>query len=186
MSKEFIIADTHFSHANVIDFEKRPFNSTEEMDEKLIKAWNDVVGKTDIVYHLGDFCFGGKKKWRYILDNLKGNIVFIKGNHDKSKIVNGMVNEGLLNEVYPLGTVLKRDGLFLNLSHYPLMIGDRFRQYSVHGHIHGESMDTAYHINVGVDNPFTHAITEGQPFGTPICMDKMVDELKRVEAERME
>src|SRR5699024_6689043 len=146
--------------------------------------WNSTVGKTDTVYHLGDVCFGGKKRWRNILDNLKGNIILIKGNHDKSKIINGMLREGLLHEVHPLGTVLKRGGLFLNLSHYPMMIGNRHRQYSVHGHIHAESMNTEYHVNVGVDNPFTHARTEGEPFGTPISMDKLVDDLKRTEQER--
>lgn len=182
---EFIISDTHFSHSNVINFEDRPFNSVDEMDEAMIAAWNDVVGKTDIVYHLGDVCFGSKQKWRYILDKLKGNIILIKGNHDKSKIINGMAREGLLTEVHSLGTVLKRDGLFLNLSHYPMMIGERHRQYSVHGHIHSYSMPSRYHVNVGVDNVFTKALTEGHPFGTPIEMEKLVTELQDVEKERI-
>lgn len=181
---EYITADTHFSHANVIDFEDRSFSNITEMNESLINAWNNVVRKTDTVYHLGDFCFGGKAKWREILDNLKGNIVLIKGNHDKTKIVNAMHREGLLMEVHPFGTVLKRDGLFLNLSHYPAMIGNRRRQYSVHGHIHAESMPTEYHVNVGVDNVFSKVMTEGKPFGTPINMMDLVDELQRIEKER--
>ena len=181
---EFITADTHFSHKNIVDFENRPFNDVEEMDEALISAWNDAVGKTDTVYHLGDFCFGGKKRWRTILDRLKGDIVLIKGNHDKSKIISGRLHEGLLAEIHPLGTVLKREGLFLNLSHYPMMIGERSRQFSVHGHIHSESMDTEYHVNVGVDNVFAKAMTEGKPFGTPIAMTELVEELKSIEKER--
>lgn len=181
---EFIVADTHFSHKNIIDFENRPFESIEDMNVKMIEAWNSVVGKHDTVYHLGDFCFGSKSEWRRILDDLKGNIVLIKGNHDKTRIIRGLLREGYLHEVHPLGTVIRREGLFLNLSHYPLMIGNRRRQYSIHGHIHGDSMDTEYHVNVGVDSPFTKTITENRPFGTPINMDDLVQELLRKEKER--
>jgi calcineurin-like phosphoesterase family protein len=42
-------ADTHFHHAAVIDYCKRPFSSVEEMDEAMVAAWNARVSKTDIV-----------------------------------------------------------------------------------------------------------------------------------------
>lgn len=34
--KVFFKSDTHFNHANIIDFCKRPFGSVEEMNEALI------------------------------------------------------------------------------------------------------------------------------------------------------
>ena len=52
--KTFFTSDLHFGHENVIKFDERPFNSVEEMDEELIKRWNNKVGKGDIVYVLGD------------------------------------------------------------------------------------------------------------------------------------
>ena len=58
-NKVFFTSDTHFYHANIINFCKRPFANVETMNEALIENWNAVVGVDDIVFHLGDFCFGG-------------------------------------------------------------------------------------------------------------------------------
>ena len=55
MAKKFYISDTHFGHFNAIDFDHRPFKTTEEMDEALIKNWQDTVQEEDNVYILGDF-----------------------------------------------------------------------------------------------------------------------------------
>lgn len=82
MGKIFYIADYHFGHANVIRFDKRPFNSAEEMDKTMIDNWNDVVGKDDTVYILGDFCWNTEERWIEILDQLNGKKVLIRGNHD--------------------------------------------------------------------------------------------------------
>ena len=53
--KRYLIADLHFGHTNVIEYEQRPFNSVQEMDEALIKLWNSIVKSDDLVYVLGDF-----------------------------------------------------------------------------------------------------------------------------------
>lgn len=44
----YFTADMHFGHENVIKFDNRPFKSLEEMDEELIKRWNNKVGKADL------------------------------------------------------------------------------------------------------------------------------------------
>ena len=48
--KIFLIGDMHFMHRNIIKYCNRPFKDVEDMTEKLIKNWNSVVGKNDIVY----------------------------------------------------------------------------------------------------------------------------------------
>lgn len=181
---EFIISDTHHLHKNILDFEDRPFENNEQMEAEMITAWNNTVGKNDTVYHLGDFCFGSQKEWARILDQLKGKIILIKGNHDKSKIVERMVRDQLLEEVHPLGTILRRENLFLNMSHYPLLIGNRHRQYSIHGHLHSKVTGEPYHVNVGVDNPYM--LKKGRPFGAPLPLDELVEDLKVLEELRIE
>ena len=43
MEKIWFIADSHFSHKNVIDYCNRPFCSVEEMNSALIYNWNKIV-----------------------------------------------------------------------------------------------------------------------------------------------
>lgn len=78
----YYIADLHISHAHVIEYDNRPFSCIEEMDETLIANWNSVVSKNDTVYVIGDFIWKKEQEWSPILEELKGNIVLIKGNHD--------------------------------------------------------------------------------------------------------
>lgn len=52
------------------------------MNETLIDNWNKTVGPTDVVYHLGDFCFAGAAAWYSLLGQLNGRIHLILGNHE--------------------------------------------------------------------------------------------------------
>lgn len=171
----FFISDQHFRHNNILQLENRPFTSLEEMESSMIKAWNDVVRKNDEVMVLGDFCFGNHKAWIEILDQLKGKVTLIKGNHCSSKVVNKVINEGYIHEYHPLGTVMKVEKHILNLSHYPMEIGNRPRNWSIHGHIHSYNGTDANMINVGVDNNFAKSFN--RPFGTPISLEELVDRL---------
>ena len=54
------------------------------MDAELIRRWNEKVGKSDLVYVLGDMIW---KTLNGDADNLirslNGQIILIKGNHDR-------------------------------------------------------------------------------------------------------
>lgn len=191
MKKEtniWFISDTHFRHKNILEFENRPFKSIEEMEAAMIDAWNNVVKKIDTVYLLGDFCFGNHKAWLEILDYLKGNIVLIKGNHDKSKIIKRMLNEGLLKEIHEVGTILKVDKYILNLTHYPLEIGERPFNFNISGHIHHKHNTYINQINVGVDSPFMHEYYKKQnvPFGTPVSLEYLIDKIEIINKQILE
>ena len=54
----FFTSDTHFFHEGIIRFCNRPFGSVEEMNETLIRNWNEKVPEDGTVFHLGDFAFG--------------------------------------------------------------------------------------------------------------------------------
>ena len=73
----YFTSDTHFRHSRIIELCNRPFGDVEEMNEVMIANWNRVVGKDDIIFHLGDFCFGGSEVWNSILDRLNGKIYLI-------------------------------------------------------------------------------------------------------------
>lgn len=85
MTTTFFIGDTHFGHKNIITFDStkphRPFATIEEHDAELVRRWNSVVGAKDVVYHLGDFCFGSKNL--EIAAQLKGDKRLVMGNHDR-------------------------------------------------------------------------------------------------------
>ena len=84
--KIFLIGDTHFFHRNIIRYCNRPFKDVEDMNEKLIKLWNNVVGNNDIVYVVGDFALCGKNKIIEIGQRLNGRKRLIMGNHDQASI----------------------------------------------------------------------------------------------------
>ena len=77
----YLSADHHFWHTNVIEYCKRPYSSVEEMNEKLIVAWNCTVNPTDVVYYLGDFSMACRPV-ETITPRLNGIKKLIPGNHD--------------------------------------------------------------------------------------------------------
>lgn len=77
-------SDTHFGHANIIRYCRRPFTSVEYMNGHMIREWNNRVQPEDEVWHCGDFAFGkdGEKVTRWVRPLLRGKIHLIRGNHD--------------------------------------------------------------------------------------------------------
>ncbi len=87
MPAVFLVSDTHFGHMGVCRFMRndgvtklRPWDSAEEMDEAMVKAWNERVRPNDKVYHLGDVVIN--RKALKTLARLNGDKVLIRGNHD--------------------------------------------------------------------------------------------------------
>ena len=88
MPATFLVSDTHFGHVGVCKFthpedptvKLRPWDTPEEMDEEMIRRWNDRVRPNDKVYHLGDVVIN--RKALPTLARLNGDKVLIRGNHD--------------------------------------------------------------------------------------------------------
>lgn len=149
MSKNFYIADYHFGHTNVIRFDSRPFNSAEEMDQKMIENWNSVVGTDDTVYILGDFCWDKEERWIEILDQLKGNKVLIRGNHDLKTMSQQLRNKFQYIKDY---VEVKDNGKRVILSHYPMPF--------YRGSYNSDIVHLYGHIHVTIENDFMEHIRE--------------------------
>lgn len=91
MPAVFLVSDTHFGHAGVCRFLRndgvtklRPWDNPEEMDEEMVKRWNERVRPNDKVYHLGDVVIN--RRALDIMSRLNGDKVLIRGNHDIFKL----------------------------------------------------------------------------------------------------
>ena len=166
-SKIFLTSDTHWGHANILGFCNRPFANVEEMNHKLIENWNNKVPTDGLVFHLGDFAWGGYPFWKNIRSQLNGEIILIKGNHDEKNITPTAAEE-LCKFVTPQMKI-RVEGRAVYLNHNPfLCYGGTYRDpkglvYQAFGHVHsgpgakgldvdrlGILFPTQY--DVGVDN----------------------------------
>ena len=91
MPAVWLVSDTHFGHEKTCTVFKRadgsplrPFTSAEEMDDEMVRRWNERVRPNDKVYHLGDVVIN--RKALKTLSRLNGDKVLIKGNHDIFKL----------------------------------------------------------------------------------------------------
>ena len=93
MAKTFVISDTHFNHAGILEFKDyigkpvRGFDSIEQMNQCMLDNWNDTVGPKDTVIHCGDVLFGlDKVDWLTAnFAKLPGKKRLVLGNHDNPK-----------------------------------------------------------------------------------------------------
>ena len=77
--KIFLCSDTHFGHTKLIEYCHRPI----DFGTKILKAL-EVIGKNDMLIHLGDFCIGNDKDWhKDFFKVLKTQrVILVRGNHD--------------------------------------------------------------------------------------------------------
>jgi calcineurin-like phosphoesterase family protein len=132
-AKLWVVSDTHFCHKNILIYEaaNRPFKDRDEMNEALIQRWNERVGKTDLVLHLGDFSFGNKNRIKDIVARLNGRIWLLLGNHDREQHYNWqeLGFERSIKHPFLL------DGRFI-FSHEPLNEIPE-EHINIYGHVHG-------------------------------------------------
>jgi calcineurin-like phosphoesterase family protein len=172
MPATFLVSDTHFGHAGVTKFLRedgtklRPWDSAEEMDEYMVKAWNERVRPTDKVYHLGDVVIN--RRALPILSRLNGDKVLIRGNHDIFK------DEDYNPYFRSLRGYHVMNGMIL--SHIPIHEASLGRfGVNIHGHLHAgrvmkdDAVDVRY-----------HCVCVEQTDFAPILLEDVV---KRIEAE---
>lgn len=138
-NNEFVTSDTHFGHANIIKYSNRPFKDKDEMDEEMIRRWNEKIPQENaIVYFLGDIAFyRDHKKTVAVLNRLHGTKRLVKGNHDKKRL-NPEVAKCFewVKDYYESST---EDGVKVVMCHYPFLTWNKSHRdaWCLHGHSHG-------------------------------------------------
>ena len=82
--RQFVTADLHLGHDNMIELCHRPFRDGAHMNSELLRRFNERVKPEDSCFHLGDFCFrsSGSNKAKDWLAQMNGHVILVKGNHD--------------------------------------------------------------------------------------------------------
>ena len=144
----YFTSDTHYNHTNICrgvtrwtDAEDvtRDFKTLDQMNDRIVNGINDVVGPDDILFHLGDWSFGGFESIYKFRDRINcNNIHLVLGNHDHHierdrediRQIFSSVNQYVELEV-------NKQHNFV-LMHYPIMSWNNMNDgvIHLHGHVH--------------------------------------------------
>jgi calcineurin-like phosphoesterase family protein len=151
-------SDTHFNHANIIDYSSRPFVDLAEMETAMIAKWNALVKPGDTVYHLGDFALSRGRTHSELIDRLlsrlNGQKWLIVGNHDRDEVTKShrWNKIAYYHEIkIDLGGEHKQR---IVMCHYALRVWNQMHRgaWMLHGHSHGNLTDIGGKtLDVGVD-----------------------------------
>jgi calcineurin-like phosphoesterase family protein len=183
----FLYSDPHFSHYGVCKFLRsdgvtklRPWDNPEEMDDELVRRFNERVGPTDKCYFLGDVAIN--RRGLRVLERLNcKNLVLIRGNHDIFKL------EDYTEYFRDVRGYHVMNGLIL--SHVPVH-ADSLARFgcNLHGHLHANRVMKACGVNAEtgevlygneIDTRY-HSVCVEQTDFAPILFE---DVLKKITAE---
>lgn len=187
MPATFLVSDTHFGHAGVCRFthpddpgvKLRPWSDPDEMDEEMIRRWNETVRPSDKVYHLGDVVIN--RKALPTLHRLNGDKVLIRGNHDIFR------DEEYRRYFRELRAYHVLNGMIL--SHIPVHEASLGRfGVNIHGHLHATRVKRARGVDARTGDvlygntidPRYHCVCVEQTDFRPILLE---DVYKRIQAE---
>lgn len=129
--KIFVSSDLHLDHQNIIEMTARPFrrDDIKIMNEILISNWNNIVSDNDTVIFLGDLTYNlDPSDSQQYFEQLNGNIIFIRGNHDSVEYESFTEYE----------LTYKKHKLFF--VHNPKNAPLNYEGWIIHGHTHNSRM----------------------------------------------
>jgi len=185
MPSVFLVSDTHFGHAGVCRFTRndgvtklRPWDNADEMDEDMVKAWNDRVRPNDKIYHCGDVVIN--RRSLSIMSRLNGDKVLIRGNHDIFK------DDDYRQYFRELRAYHVMNGLIL--SHIPVHEASLGRfGCNIHGHLHANRVMKARGVDARtgeilysdeIDPRYYNVSVEQLPDFAPILFEDVLKKIK--------
>lgn len=162
MKNIWFTSDTHYHHKNIVrgttswegaTDKCRDFKTLEEHDTTLVDNINSLVKPDDILFHLGDWSFGGHEQIRHFRERLQcQEIHLILGNHDqhiepidspyRSLFASVQHYKEITTKVDPTKTKYFGKHKFI-LSHFAMRVWNKSHHGSImlHGHSHGTLPD---------------------------------------------
>jgi calcineurin-like phosphoesterase family protein len=175
MPAVFLVSDTHFGHAGVCRFMRndgvtklRPWDNPDEMDEEMVRRWNETVRPNDKVYHLGDVVIN--RKALKTLGRLNGDKVLIRGNHDIFR------DDEYRQHFRELRAYHVMNGMIL--SHIPIHPESLSRfGTNIHGHLHANRVMSEVWGKYEID-PRYHCVCVEQTDFRPILFEDVIKRIK--------
>jgi len=175
MPSVFLVSDTHFGHAGVCRFLRddgvtklRPWDNPDDMDEEMVKRWNETVRPNDKVYHLGDVVIN--RKSLSIMHRLNGDKVLIRGNHDIFR------DDEYRQHFRELRAYHVMNGMIL--SHIPIHTESLGRfGVNIHGHLHANRVMAEVWGEYEID-PRYHCVCVEQTDFRPILFEDVIKRIK--------
>ena len=176
----YFTSDTHYAHKNICRsvsnwrdangdvpiHNTRDFKSLDHMNDCIVNSINSMVGEDDILFHLGDWSFGGFENIEEFRNRIYcKNIHLILGNHDHHIERNrgdiqrlfSSVNEYLrLSISINPGTPMYKGDFDFVLMHYPIASWHNMNDgvIHLHGHVHlppDKKLSQGKAMDVGMD-----------------------------------
>lgn len=176
MARRWIISDTHFNHANILNFlnddgsHLREFADVKEMNEMMIENWNNCVKGEDTILHLGDFSMGNATRFREIISRLNGRKILIKGNHDNLKLSN---YAEFFDDIRSFDRPNSQKIVFTHIPLHPSSLKEGV--INAHGHTHWRDVR---HESGELDYKYLNLSIEKTNF-SPVSMDWVIEQANK-------
>ncbi len=182
MRKIYFTSDLHFQDERLNLYSRDlVFRNSKEVDDHIIKIWNEKINKEDLVILVGDISM--TREGLHYLSELNGEKWLVKGNYDNS-IENGgtakyEISDEILSEYFTKvvdDLELEIGGETVYINHYPT--NARSSMFNIVGHIHGTWKVQRNMVNVGTDawhfNPVSEDMIKFQMNGIRKFYDQNV------------
>lgn len=174
MGKIYLTSDLHLGHDREFIWGSRGYESITEMNLDYVIKWNTTVSDDDDIYILGDLMLGDKSNIKY-LEQLKGKIHIVLGNHDTS------TREEMYRELPNVVEVecairLNYKKYHFFMTHYPCMTGNLEKEslkqmtLNLYGHTHQAT-------NFYEDRPYMYHVGVDSHNGYPVLLDDIIFEM---------
>jgi calcineurin-like phosphoesterase family protein len=160
----WVVADTHFFHANIALYAGRP----DDHEARMVSHWRALVRPDDTLLHLGDVALGPTADLATRLPDLPGRIYLLRGNYDSRARLAVYAARGW-QLVAPFSLLYR--GWTVRFRHVPTAGPLPPWTLEVHGHLHQHSDPTPQQLNVAVER------TTYAPVDLRALLDRRIEEL---------